>query len=78
MTIIKATEAAQDGLTFVTPDDLAQKLDLSRKVIIDRYAKQPGFPAPVTGWRKPRWLESEVLKFMRRKSVQNANNRKSS
>jgi len=52
---------------------LGAKLLEFHKVIIDRYAKQPGFPAPVTSWRKPVWLEDEVRKFMRRKSAQKAN-----
>ena len=60
-------------MNFLTPDQLAEKLGISRKVIIDRYAKQPGFPNPVTGWRKPVWLEDEVKKFMKRKSVEKAN-----
>lgn len=65
-------------MNFITPDQLSAMLGLSRKVIIDRYAKQPGFPNPVTGWRKPVWLEDEVRKFMRRKSAQKANNAESS
>lgn len=60
-------------MNFLTPDQLASMLRISRKVIIDRYAKQPGFPSPVTGWRKPVWLEDEVKKFMKRKSVEKAN-----
>ena len=60
-------------MNFITPEQLAVMLGLSRKSIIDRYAKQSGFPAPVTGWRKPVWLEDEVVKFMRRKSAQKAN-----
>ena len=60
-------------MNFLNPDQLASMLGISRKVIIDRYAKQPGFPHPVTGWRKPVWLEEEVRKFMKRKSVEKAN-----
>ena len=60
-------------MNFLTPDQLAEKLGISRKAIIDRYAKQPGFPNSVTGWRKPVWLEDEVKKFMKRKSVEKAN-----
>ena len=41
---------------IITPDQLAELLGISRKTVIDRYSKQPGFPAPVTGPRKPRWL----------------------
>lgn len=60
-------------MNVVTPDDLATMLGLKRKTIIDLYTKQAGFPAPVTSRRKPVWLEDEVRKFMKRKSVQNAN-----
>lgn len=53
---------------IITPEDLAEKLGISRKTVIDRYSKQPGFPAPVTSPKKPRWLASEVMKFLKRKS----------
>ena len=56
---------------IITPEDLAEMLGISRKTVIDRYSKQPGFPAPVTSPKKPRWLESEVMKFLRRKSAEN-------
>lgn len=59
-------------MNILTPDDLAQMLGLKRKTIIDIYSKQPGFPAPLST-RKPRWLESEVRRFMQRKSAQKAN-----
>ena len=59
-------------MNLLTPDDLAQMLGLKRKTIIDSYTKQDGFPASLSQ-RKPRWLESEVRKFMQRKSVQKAN-----
>ena len=59
-------------MATVTPDDLARVLGLKRKTIIDLYTKQPGFPAPITSRRKPVWLEDEVRKFMKRKSVQNS------
>lgn len=61
-------------ITFVSPEDLAKMLHLSRKTVIDSYTKQQGFPKSVTGQRKPRWLESEVRKFFERASEQNANN----
>lgn len=60
-------------MNILTADDLACMLGLKRKTVIDIYSKQPGFPSPLTP-RKPRWLESEVVKFMRQKSVQKANN----
>ena len=69
----QAGNLGRKSVNFLTPDQLASMLGLSRKVIIDRYAKQPGFPQPVTSWRKPVWLEDEVRKFMRRKSAQKAN-----
>ena len=59
-------------MNVLTPDDLAQILGLKRKTIIDSYTKQVGFPSSLSP-RKPRWLESEVRKFMQRKSVQKAN-----
>lgn len=46
---------------IITPDQLAELLGISRKTVIDRYSKQPGFPAPVTSAKKPRWLESARL-----------------
>ena len=59
-------------MNVLTPDDLASLLGLKRKTVIDHYTKQPGFPAPLSP-RRPRWLESEVRRFMQRKSVQKAN-----
>lgn len=58
-------------MDILTPDDLATMLGLKRKTIIDHYTKQPGFPAPLSQ-RRPRWLESEVRRFMQRKSAQNS------
>ena len=60
-------------MKILTADDLASILGLKRKTVIDFYTKQPGFPAPLTP-RKPRWLASEVERFMLLKSVQKANN----
>lgn len=37
---------------IITPEDLAEMLGISRKTVIDRYSKQPGFPAPVTSHQK--------------------------
>ena len=58
-------------LRLLTPDDLADMLRLKRRTVLD-YVRQPGFPASVTGSQKPRWLESEVVKFLKRKSAQKA------
>ena len=68
------TTPTSEYMNVITPDGLASMLGLKRKTIIDLYTKQPGFPAPITSRRKPVWLEDEVRKFMKRKSVQNANN----
>jgi len=61
-------------MNVLTADDLAKMLGLKRKTVIDIYTKQPGFPSSLTQ-RKPRWLESEVVKFLKQKSVQKANTR---
>lgn len=49
-------------MNVLTPDDLAELLGLKRKTVIDIYSKQKGFPSPLSQ-RKPRWLETEVMKF---------------
>lgn len=56
-------------LDILTPDDLAKTLGVPRSTVLRRLSKQPGFPASVNGTRKPRWLASEVRKFLRSKSV---------
>lgn len=61
-------------MNTITPDDLAQLLRIKRKTVIDSYTRQEGFPNPITSRKKPVWLESEVLKFLKRKSVHKANN----
>ena len=60
-------------MNTITPDELAKLLHIKRKTVIDSYSRQEGFPNPLTSRKKPVWLESDVLKFMKRKSVQNAN-----
>lgn len=61
-------------IKLLTPDELAAMLQLKRRTVLDTFARQPGFPASVTGAQKPRWLYSDVVKFLRSKSAQNANN----
>ena len=57
-----------DQITLLDPDQLAEMLGISRKQVIDKYTKQPGFPQSVTGRRKPKWLAEAVMKFLRAKS----------
>lgn len=61
-------------LRLLTPEDLAAMLQLKRRTVLDTFARQEGFPASVTGKQKPRWLYSDVVKFLKSKSAQNANN----
>ena len=60
-------------LKLLTPDELAAMMQLKRRTIVDIVVKQRGFPASVTGLQKPRWIYSDVVKFLRAKSAQNAN-----
>lgn len=54
---------------LMTYDDIAALYKTTREQARDSIVKQPGFPdyAPGTTWRKPRWLRSEVMAFLRRK-----------
>lgn len=61
-----------DDLMTLTPDDLAELLRIKRTTIMSTIVRQPGFPASITGTQKPRWLKSEVLKFLKRKSAKTA------
>ena len=60
-------------LKLLTPDELAALFQLKRRTVMDTVARQPGFPKSVTGTQKPRWIYSDVVKFLRAKSAQNAN-----
>ena len=57
---------------LLTLDDITAIVKLSRWHVRDVVVKQPGFPRPVCGVRKPRWNASEVRRFF--KSAQKANN----
>ena len=70
---MRPKEAAAHQVSTIGPDQLAQLLGIARKTVIDSYTRQEGFPGPITSRKKPVWLESEVLKFLKRKSAQNAN-----
>lgn len=59
-------------MSLLTLDDIAAMVKLSRVYVRDRVVKQPDFPSPVLGTRKPRWDESAVRRYF--KSVQKANN----
>lgn len=55
---------------LLTIDDIAALYKLDRKQARDSVVKTPGFPAfaPGTTWRKPRWLASDVRRFLRGQS----------
>ena len=61
-------------IDVITPDELAAILRLSRRAVIESVSKQPGFPASVTGTRKPRWDAGAVAKFFKKKSVHSSHN----
>jgi len=58
---------------LLTPDELAALLKLKRRTVMDKITRHPDFPRSVTGNQKPRWLQSDVVKFLRRQSAQKAN-----
>ena len=60
-------------IKLLTPDELAAMFQLKRRTVMDTVARQPGFPKSVTGTQKPRWLYSDVVRFLKSKSAQNAN-----
>ena len=60
-------------IKLLTPDELAELFKLKRRTVMDTIARQPGFPQSVTGTQKPRWLHSDVARFIKQKSAQNAN-----
>lgn len=60
-------------MNILTPDDLAALLKLPRRSALD-LSKRPGFPASLTGRKKPRWLEDDVKRWA--KSAQNAHMRR--
>ena len=52
---------------LLTIDDIAELYKCSRWHARDHIVKLPGFPAaaPGTSWRKPRWLASDVRRWLR-------------
>lgn len=61
-------------IRLLTPDELAELFKLKRRTVMDTIARRPDFPKSVTGTQKPRWLYSDVVKFLRRKSAQTSHN----
>lgn len=55
---------------LLTLDDIAELYKVSRWQARDSVVKSEGFPpiAPGTTWKKPRWLASDVRRFLRRRS----------
>lgn len=51
---------------LLTIDDIADLYKVSRWQARDSIVKAPGFPktAPGTTWKKPRWLASDVRKYL--------------
>jgi predicted DNA-binding transcriptional regulator AlpA len=60
-------------IRLLTPDELAELFKLKRRTVMGHVIRQPGFPKSVTGTQKPRWLHSDVARFIKQKSAQNAN-----
>ena len=60
-------------IRLLTPDELAELLKLKRRTVMDTIARRPDFPRSVTGTQKPRWLYSDVARYLTSKSAQNAN-----
>lgn len=54
---------------LLTIDDIAALYKCSRWTARDSIVKTPGFPprAPGTTWKKPRWLASDVRRWMKRR-----------
>ena len=52
---------------LLTIDDIAKLYKCSRWHARDHIVKSPGFPpfAPGTSWKKPRWLASDVRRWLR-------------
>ena len=61
-------------IRLLTPDELAELFKLKRRTVMDTIARRPDFPKSVTGTQKPRWLYSDVVKFLRQKSAQSSHN----
>jgi predicted DNA-binding transcriptional regulator AlpA len=59
-------------MNLLTIDDIAEMFKLSRTYTLNVIVKQPNFPQPVIGVRKPRWDSSAVNKHL--KFPQKANN----
>lgn len=55
---------------ILTIDDIAAMYKVRRERARDNIVKQPGFPelAPGSTWRQPRWVASEVTRYLRRES----------
>jgi hypothetical protein len=55
---------------LLTIDDIAELYKVSRWQARDNVVKSEGFPpiAPGTTWKKPRWLATDVRRFLRRQS----------
>ncbi len=59
---------------LLTIDDIAALYKVQRRTARDEVVKSPGFPqhAPGTSWKKPRWLASEVMRFLKNESSEQA------
>jgi len=53
---------------LLTADELAALYKVTRRQVLDVVVKAPGFPpiAPGTTRKKPRWLRTEVRRFLSR------------
>jgi len=60
-------------IRLLNPDELAEVFQLKKRTVMSTIACKPDFPASITGTQKPRWLYSDVVRYLQAKSAQKAN-----
>ncbi len=52
-------------MNLLTIDDISQMVKLSRTYTLNVIVKQPDFPSPVIGKRKPRWDAAAINRYFK-------------
>lgn len=72
--LARAIAARMDPAALLEPADVAAMLEVCKRQVTDRYAKSPGFPAPVLlptasgGRSQPRWQRADIVTGSRTES----------
>jgi predicted DNA-binding transcriptional regulator AlpA len=68
--LARAIAARMDPAALLEPADVGAMLKVCPRQVTDRYAKSPGFPAPVSlptasgGRSQPRWQRADIVAWI--------------